>query len=1046
MEDKGLEDLIRKRKDWLKSSEDNNFNFNSILEELYADPSHFIYELLQNAEDEHANEIRFELFEDRLDVYHNGKDFDINDIDGVTGIGISKKKDDLNAIGKFGVGFKSVFAVTDTPFIHSGQYKIRITDFVIPESVDGFETNIGNKTLIRMPFNHKQHSKDEIFNLVKKRLEDLDKKTLLFLNNIKEINWETPYSNGHYSKSDHAVQGIPNVRRVTLTSNSVDEYLVFRRPIKIEEKELYVEVAFKLQKDQDGKEKIVKEENTKLVVFFSTEKDTYLNFIIQGPYRTTPNRENIPFDDIDDKKNTMIIEETGILVADSLTIIKDLGYLDANFLSILPINSESAQRLQIYSVLFKKVSQKLLSEKLLPTSDGTFTNASNALLARGKDLTEILNNDDIQSLFSKQNWLDTNITIDRTRELRDYLIYQLKVPEVTFVDFTKKITGEFLSTKSDDWMIAFYRSLLGRSTLSTYKWGDKDILISKPIIRLENNDHIAPFDNNDKIQVYLPAEIKSEYKTVKKSLTENEDALKFLTELGLKEPDLFSEIKELLIPIYTNSTISVPHETYLKHFEKFLTGYEKSGSKREFVKELQPATFICAVNNDDAQQSYLWKANQTYFETDDLKKYFDGYQTVHFVSKELYDKFGEERVKTFLRDLGVNDSPRRIEIENNLTPDEKWQLRNNSGYTSQKYIKDYEYEGLNHFIKEMTSDKSFFLWNFLLKSAANVQDPQSFFYGEYGWFYYHDRSEKFDSKFLKTLKQEAWLVDKNNNFKKPSEITFSDLSDEYIKKSPNVNVLKEALKFMPDIIDQLPENDQKILKMAKESDISPEVLQEMIDEHNKKLLKEKAEVAKPFEPEYKPDEIPPQIIQVVKPRAIVTPDRTGQTDKAATEDIASVSKTEVIENPSIDKKAIGNWGEKYVYNALRNEYQNKGDIIETDTGCKIINADGEVFEIIWLNKNQDQGIGYDFVIKKDEIEMDYIEVKSKIVEKPELIEISGAQWEFARQLFEKNEGEKYAFYIVSNAGKSNASIHKLSNPIKLWKDGELYAHPIQFRL
>jgi hypothetical protein len=34
----------------------HNFDFNTILAGLYADPSHFIYELLQNAEDEGAKQ------------------------------------------------------------------------------------------------------------------------------------------------------------------------------------------------------------------------------------------------------------------------------------------------------------------------------------------------------------------------------------------------------------------------------------------------------------------------------------------------------------------------------------------------------------------------------------------------------------------------------------------------------------------------------------------------------------------------------------------------------------------------------------------------------------------------------------------------------------------------------------------------------------------------------------------------------------------------------------------------------------------------------
>jgi hypothetical protein len=89
-----LEHLIEKRLDWVRVSKANAFDFDSILAGLYNDPSHFIYEILQNAEDAHAKEVKFQLFADRLDVYHNGIDFDFKDIDGVTGIGISKKKEE----------------------------------------------------------------------------------------------------------------------------------------------------------------------------------------------------------------------------------------------------------------------------------------------------------------------------------------------------------------------------------------------------------------------------------------------------------------------------------------------------------------------------------------------------------------------------------------------------------------------------------------------------------------------------------------------------------------------------------------------------------------------------------------------------------------------------------------------------------------------------------------------------------------------------------------------------------------------------------------
>ena len=111
------------------------------------------------------------------------------------------------------------------------------------------------------------------------------------------------------------------------------------------------------------------------------------------------------------------------------------------------------------------------------------------------------------------------------------------------------------------------------------------------------------------------------------------------------------------------------------------------------------------------------------------------------------------------------------------------------------------------------------------------------------------------------------------------------------------------------------------------------------------------------------------------------------------------------------------------------------------------NSYGEEFEIVWLNKHRNQGKGYDFVIKKNEEEIQYIEVKTKTCESEELVEVTGTQWEFARDLYEKNEGDKYFFFIVINAGKKdNAWIKRIQNPIKLWKEGRLYAHPVNFKL
>ena len=55
----------------------------SFLSRLYTDRTHFIFELIQNAEDAGATAIHFNLFNDRLEVVHNGRPFDELDVRGI---------------------------------------------------------------------------------------------------------------------------------------------------------------------------------------------------------------------------------------------------------------------------------------------------------------------------------------------------------------------------------------------------------------------------------------------------------------------------------------------------------------------------------------------------------------------------------------------------------------------------------------------------------------------------------------------------------------------------------------------------------------------------------------------------------------------------------------------------------------------------------------------------------------------------------------------------------------------------------------------------
>jgi Histidine kinase-, DNA gyrase B-, and HSP90-like ATPase len=158
-----IEKLAEKRRKWVEANRENGFDvgLKRLLTDLYPDNAHFIYELLQNAEDADAQTVRFILQEDRIEFEHDGKKlFKIENVDAITSIGFSTKRDDATSIGKFGVGFKAVFAYTETPQIESGDVHFRIRDMVVPEP-DIFSRRSqtgGMQTRFILPFDNPKNS------------------------------------------------------------------------------------------------------------------------------------------------------------------------------------------------------------------------------------------------------------------------------------------------------------------------------------------------------------------------------------------------------------------------------------------------------------------------------------------------------------------------------------------------------------------------------------------------------------------------------------------------------------------------------------------------------------------------------------------------------------------------------------------------------------------------------------------------------------------------------------------------------------------------
>jgi hypothetical protein len=104
-----------------------------VTEDAYEEDDRFIFELIQNADDSGDDNnlisLHFHFIENYLLIQHNGKAFTDEDVKAITGIGHSseEKTESNKKTGYKGIGFKSVFLVSDNVSIISGDYAFQFS-------------------------------------------------------------------------------------------------------------------------------------------------------------------------------------------------------------------------------------------------------------------------------------------------------------------------------------------------------------------------------------------------------------------------------------------------------------------------------------------------------------------------------------------------------------------------------------------------------------------------------------------------------------------------------------------------------------------------------------------------------------------------------------------------------------------------------------------------------------------------------------------------------------------------------------------------------
>lgn len=800
----------------------------------YSDQAHFIYELLQNADDAGASSARFELFPDKLIFAHNGtkhfsvtdpntekqdrKAGELGDINAITAIGASNKIKEAS-IGKFGLGFKAVFQYTATPHIYDPNLFFKIDHFLVPVLLDADDPRRQkDETLFVFPFDHdscdfelpfSRCSAEAAYADITEKLTSLDC-PLLFLTNLKDISFKTPDIEGRYGKEvletrQYGDNGDTAAERIRLTqtaspapANSREDTLwLFSRTD--EDGHWYAVGYFT---GEDGK--LIRKKHTAFC-FFPTKETTNLDFIFHAPFLLTDSRETIK---AGEEHNLRMVALLAELAADSLEYLLDIGQSKNNPLitddifDIVPFDEsrfEAADSKKNISFMpfYTAMKNAFASKPIIPALDG-YTDAEHACWAYVPQIAELFSNRQLAAITGDPaaRWAFPSFgrqdTQRKNKPLTEYIdsITAVWLDESdilggwSYDDGTKQegMTGAFIEAQSLDWLHRFYGWLSETD-------GRKKLVRTRPIFLNQDRKAAAAFDKNQEAVLFLPTEDGSGYDTVHRDLLQNENTAAFLRDFGIKKPSLKSEIYLHILPQYQDDRALDPRP----HFRKFFEYYRScpNSEVNGFLDLIRRCEFLMYRSADDEAQ-YRGRADELYFPTEALQAWFETKPDTKFVSYVEYAAMVGEEAEADLRDfltaLGVKNVPCLLTCQ--LSEQEAYELQSEwPSYGRDKEWIETRLDGcaeiLEAALEERSAEKSEVIWKELLeligagvlKKDSWAQD--SVLYGKYRYFYYKQCSSRFESTTAKRLRTLPWLMNREGEFVPANELAVQTLSPRY---------------------------------------------------------------------------------------------------------------------------------------------------------------------------------------------------------------------------------------------------------------------------
>ncbi len=740
-----------------------------ILSMLYSEPFHFVEELLQNAEDAFARSqtqtgepgmVRIEISENGIDFFHNGDPFSDEDLMAITTFASTTKtgQPGINKIGKFGIGFRSVFGFCDQPEIHSGDKHYSIHDYEVLHKVSPVQLKEFS-TLIRMPWGIR--ATEELRTSLSNRLFSLNASVLLFLSQIQQIDITDGVRSLTLAASSEN-HGL--FRRIQLSAfdqdkTITDTFLIHRHPSKDR-----ICIALPISNNGDFSPR----QSAPVSVYFPTKMTIPHSVFVHGRFTTTPNRENIPFQQDLTPENFVLLEHLATQLRGMLHALLRSDIINPSFFNLFNWTAGSSD--PISETIMQCLSEFIANEKVIMDADGKRCQIGSLGIAEDFRLLNLLSKRELKSVFHRAGFISDHY--DQIPEFVAHLRnkHKLKLIDLDTFCFHWASTPGALAAKKTGWFIQFF------SLLSSYPryWDVKHSeryynLRFKPCIPDSKKILHAPFNHHGQACIFIGKPAKG-VPVVHPDLINNSESFDFLRTIGIPSVQPALPMVEQLLAKFNPDKAN---HWWLNMFEL----YNSSDSDLKIrIRHRLADMQVVPVTQSISGEKLFSKPGNSYIQTASVLAFFRNIPALlirsSLISSFIKHGISGEATLRFLLEIGLHQCPRIIEHPIEFSEEQKANLRIQADIHPivKETFCDVTLDGLESFLKAPELQSSAALWNMLCLLPQEQASAFARFES-----YIRSADISFTPTWLSKLQQKPWVFNQKLDAVVPANISVSDL-------------------------------------------------------------------------------------------------------------------------------------------------------------------------------------------------------------------------------------------------------------------------------